>query len=257
MVKLPVAEKEKGERRYPDQWEGLTHKDWRKKNAKKLEQLEKESNGNGWGEDNWDDGNGWEDGNGWDNSDWNDNSDWKENSGGEAKRSSGEESERRNKNGNNDGKKGKGKKGNNNTDNADSAKKPRRDDFDLEFIGKIRSEMPDKLLAVPSDARLEEASNLPGFNETGYRKPSFLAAIDAVLDCLVGTILECKNKLLTASIENPDACKINFGALKNLIGRLSPLQLDSLSEMRNHMLEMQDSREGECLMTMISIAGLV
>ncbi|CAD7924844.1 unnamed protein product [Amoebophrya sp. A25] len=109
-------------------------------------------------------------------------------------------------------------------------------EYESEMQDKMLRTLPQPLLDLPPSARMDSTLN----------KSSFLHAIDAVLDRAVGTVPQCKVKLMTVTAKQAAdggaRGKVDIPAMKQHVANLSPLGLDSLSEMRGFLVNAWDSR---------------
>lgn len=116
-------------------------------------------------------------------------------------------------------------------------------DYERDLQAKMISELPAPLFDLPCEARMD----------TTLGRPSFLRAIDTVLECAVGDVISCKIQLVShtadkevesskSSNSNKKEIRISFPRLKAHVASLNPLQLDSLSEMRTALLAQTDTR---------------
>lgn len=124
-------------------------------------------------------------------------------------------------------------------------------DYEKDMQAKMIDELPIRLLHLPQTARMDQTLN----------RPSFLRAIDAIFAATVGDENSCKLLLMKEQIakdkemnEEEDGSpgggdsegkrkpKVSYPLMQKHVKALSPLQLDSLSEMRNCLLEQLDTR---------------
>ncbi|CAD7928970.1 unnamed protein product [Amoebophrya sp. A120] len=119
----------------------------------------------------------------------------------------------------------------------------RANEYEAEQQQKMVKALPADLLDLPPSVRMD----------TQLQKSSFLHAIDAVLECSVGSVTKCKVELMKESVKQQAdggaAGRVDIPGMKKHIAMLSPLALDSLSEMRAFLLQTWDSRFNTELIT--------